>query len=157
VSLSPGLTAQAAELKIGAVNVIKIVNQSPQAEQANKRLQKEFEPRQKALQATENSLRSMQQKLEKDGPVMSESQRRNLERDLQTQGRDFQRASLELRDDFNIRRNEELGKLNQQILEVINNLAKEEGFDLILNEGGVIYASPAIDITDKVIKRLAGK
>ncbi len=151
------LVVQAAELKIGVVSIAKIMSQSPQAEQANKRLQKEFEPRQKAMKATENSLLTMQQKLEKQDPGMNESQRRNLERDFQTQGRDFQRTNQELRDDFNIRRNEELGKLNQQILEVINNVAKENGFDLILNEGAVIYASPVIDITDKVLKRLTGK
>ena len=150
------VTIHAAELKIGVVSIAKILNQAPQAEQANKRLQKEFEPRQKALQDTENSLRSMQQRLEKDGAVMNDSQRRNLERDIRVQSRDFQRAAAEFRDDFNIRRNEELGKFQQQVLQAVNALAKEEGFDLILNEGAVIYASQSIDITDKVLKKLAG-
>jgi len=147
---------QAAELKIGAVSIAKILSQAPQAEQATKRLQKEFEPREKALRDTANSLRAMQQRLDKDSAVMNDSQRRNLERDIKTQSRDFQRAETEFRDDFNIRRNEELGKLQQQILQAINALAKEEGFDLILNEGAVIYASSSIDITDKILKKLAG-
>lgn len=154
--LLSAFTIQAAELKIGVVSIAKILSQSPQAEQANKRLQKEFEPRQKALQDTENSLRSMQQRLDKDGAVMNDSQRRNLERDIRVQGRDFQRAATEFRDDFNIRRNEELGKFQQQVLQAVNALAKEEGFDLILNEGAIIYTSQAIDITDKVLRRLSG-
>ena len=154
--LLSAVTVQAAELKIGAVSIAKILNQAPQAEQANKRLQKEFEPRQKALQDTENSLRSMQQRLDKDSAVMNDSQRRNLERDIRVQSRDFQRAAAEFRDDFNIRRNEELGKFQQQVLQAVNVLAKEEGFDLILNEGAVIYASQSIDITDKVLRKLAG-
>jgi len=154
--LVSAITVQAADLKIGAVSVAKILNQAPQAEQANKRLQKEFETRQKALQDTENSLRAMQQRLDKDSAVMSDSQRRNLERDIKTQSRDFQRAAAEFRDDLNIRRNEELGKFQQQVLQAVNTLAKEEGFDLILNEGAVIYAGQSIDITDKVLRRLSG-
>ena len=149
-------TVQAADLKVGAVSIAKILNQAPQAEQANKRLQKEFEPRQKALQDTENSLRSMQQRLDKDSAVMNDTQRRNLERDIRVQSRDFQRAAAEFRDDFNIRRNEELGKFQQQVLQAVNALAKEEGFDLILNEGAVIYAGQSIDITDKVLRKLGG-
>jgi outer membrane protein len=157
LGLLSGLAVSAAELKIGAVSISKILSQAPQADQANKRLQKEFEPRQKALKDTENSLRAMQQRLDKDGAVMSDSQRRNLERDLRTQTREFQRAMEEFRDDLNIRRNDELGKFQQQVLQVVNSLAKDEGFDLILNEGAVVYASQAIDITDKVLKRLSGK
>lgn len=153
--LLSAVTVQAADLKIGAVSVAKILSQAPQAEQANKRLQKEFEGRQKALQDTENSLRAMQQRLDKDGAVMNDSQRRNLERDVKTQSRDFQRAAAEFRDDLNIRRNEELGKFQQQVLQAVNALAKEEGFDLILNEGAVIYAGQSIDITDKVLRRLS--
>lgn len=154
--LLSAVTVQAAELKIGVVSITKILTQSPQAEQAAKRLQKEFEPRQKALQDTAKSLRSMQQRLEKDGAVMNDSQRRSLERDITVQGRDFQRAETEYRDDLNIRRNEELGKFQQQVLQAVNTLAKEESFDLILNEGAVIYANQAIDLTDKVLRKLSG-
>jgi outer membrane protein len=98
----------------------------------------------------------MQQRLDKDSAVMNDSQRRNLERDIRVQSRDFQRAAAEFRDDFNIRRNEELGKFQQQVLQAVNTLAKEESFDLILNEGAVIYASQSIDITDKVLRKLSG-
>lgn len=146
-------TAQAADLKIGTVNVAKILSQSPQADQANKRLQREFEPRQKALQDTEKNLRSMQERMES----ANDSQRRNLERDFRTQSRDFQRAANEFREDFNIRRNQELGKFQQQVLDVISRLAKDEGYDLILNEGAIVYAGQSIDITDKVLARLGGK
>ncbi len=146
---------QSADLKIGTVNVAKILNQSPQADQANKRLQREFEPRQKALQDTEKNLRSMQERLE--NPGTAEGQRRNLERDFRTQSRDFQRSMGEFREDLNIRRNQEIGKFQQQVLDTVGKLAKEEGYDLILNEGAIVYAGQSIDITDKVLARLGGK
>ncbi len=146
--------AQAADLKIGFVSVAKILSSAPQAEAASKRLEQEFAPRQKGLVEAQKSVRKLEEKLSKDGAVMSESQRRNLENDIRNQLRDLNRTNAELREDFNLRRNEELGKFQKQVLEVINGLAKEEGFDLVVNDGATLYASPQVDITDKVLSRL---
>lgn len=146
---------QSAELKIGAVSIGKILNEAPQAEQANKRLQEEFAPREKGLVDAQKSLRDLEQKLTRDGAVMSDSQRRSLERDVRAEARELQRATEEFREDVNLRRNEELSKFQQEVVEVINGLAEEEGFDLILNEGSVIYAGERVDITEKVLSKLA--
>lgn len=144
----------AAELKIGAVSLVRILDKVPQAEQADKRLQSEFGPRKRALDDAQKSLRNLEQKLSKDTEALGEAQRRKLERDIIAQRREIQRSTQEFREDFNLRRNEELGKLQQQIMEVINSVAREEGFDLILNEGGVLYAGERVDITDRVVQRL---
>ena len=157
LGLVPVATVQAAELKIGAVSIAKVLSEAPQAKQANERLQKEFSQREKSLLDEEKALKNIQQKLTKDKAVMSESQQRNLERDYLTRARDWERAMGEFREDFNLRRNEELGKFQKQVVDAINSLAKEEGFDLILSEGGVVYAGEKIDITDKVLKRLSGQ
>ena len=146
--------AQAADLKIGFVSVAKILNSAPQAEAASKRLEREFAPRQKGLVEAQKSLRRQEETLAKDGATMSESRRRNLESDIRSQARELNRTNAELREDFNLRRNEELGKFQKQVLDVINNLAREEGFDLVINDGATLYASPQVDVTDKVLKRL---
>lgn len=148
---------QAAELKIGFVSIAKILSSSPQAEAASKRLEQEFSPRQKSLVEAQKSLRKSEEKLSKDGAVMSESQRRSLENDIRTQARELKRSSDEFREDFNLRRNQELGKFQKQVLEVINSVAKEEGFDLVVNDGATLYASPQVDVTEKVLKRLTSR
>jgi outer membrane protein len=89
--------------------------------------------------------------------VMSESQRRNMENDFRNQARELKRSGDEFREDFNLRRNEELGKFQKQVLDVINSVAKEEGFDLVVNDSATLYASPQVDVTDKVLKRLTSK
>jgi outer membrane protein len=127
----PFSLAQAADVKIGFVSIAKILSSAPQAEAASKRLEQEFAPRQKGLVEAQKSLRKLEEKLSKDGAVMSESQRRNLEGDIRNQMRELKRTSDEFREDFNLRRNEELGKFQKQVLDVINNVAKEEGFDLV--------------------------
>ena len=150
----PAWVAQAADVKIGAVSLDKIMSEAPQAEQAIKRLQQEFAPRERALVDAQKSLRNQEQKLTKDSEVMSEAQRRKLEGDIIAKRREVQRSADEFREDWNLRRNEELGKLQKQITEVINGLAKEDGFDLVIYGNALLYASERVDITDKVLERL---
>ena len=150
----PVSLAQAAEVKLGFVSIAKILNSAPQAEAASKRLEQEFAPRQKGLVEAQKSLRKQEEKLSKDGAVMSESQRRSLENEIRNQARELKRTSDEFREDFNLRRNEELGKFQKQVLEVINSVAKEEGFDLVVNDSATLYFSPQVDATEKVLKRL---
>jgi outer membrane protein len=146
--------AQAADVKIGFVSIAKILSSSPQADAASKRLEKEFAPRKKGLDDAIKSLRKQEEKLAKDGAVMSESQRRNLENDIRNQARELKRTGDEFREDFNLRRNEELGKFQKQVLDVVNNVAKEEGFDLVINDQATLYVSQRVDVTDKVLSRL---
>ncbi|MBK8508794.1 MAG: OmpH family outer membrane protein [Candidatus Competibacteraceae bacterium] len=154
---APFSLAQAAEVKIGYVSVAEILKSAPQAEAASKRLEKEFAPRQRGLVEAQKKLRQSEEKLSKDSAVMGESQRRSLEGDIRNQARELKRTSDEFREDFNMRRNEELGKFQKEVLEVINGVAKEEGFDLIVNDGATLYVSPQVDVTKKVLGRLTSK
>lgn len=148
--------AFAAELKLGFVNAAKILEESPQAEAARNKLEKEFAPRDKELVATQKQIKGSEDKLTKDGAVMSESERRKTERELLSEKRDFKRAQDEFREDFNIRRNEEFSKLQKLVFETIVALAKQENYDLIVSDGA-IYASDRVDITPKVLESLKGK
>lgn len=143
-----------AELKIGFVNVAKVLEKAPQAAKAKERLEKEFSPRDKHLVAQQKEIKTLEEKLARDASVMSETERRKLERDIIGKKREAQREQQEFSEDFNMRRNEELGKLQRRIVEAIRALAKEEGFDLLLTDG-VIYAGEQIDVTDQVQGKLA--
>jgi len=150
-----GLSAVAsAEIKIGFVNAVKIMESAPQVESANSRLEKEFAPKQRRISALRQQLSNLDKKLAKDGAIMSESKRRDLERDIISKRRELQRHQDEFREDYNIRRNEELDKLQKKIIEEIQKLAKKERYDMILSDG-VVWASDKVDITNKVLKNLA--
>lgn len=97
----------------------------------------------------------MQDDLEKNGLTMPEAQRRNKERDFNELNRDFQRKRRELQEDANQRKNEELASVVEAANRVIRQIAEAEKFDVILQD--VVYFSPRIDITDKVIRALDGK
>ncbi|BBL74527.1 OmpH family outer membrane protein [Methylomagnum ishizawai] len=143
----------AADLKIGFVNVAKLLEKAPQAEKAKKDLEREFAPRDKKLVAEQKELKQMEEKLNKDAAVMSDSEKQRLDKEIISRKREAKRLQDEFRDDFNLSRNEKLSQLQKEIFEAIQSLAKEDSYDLLLTDG-VVYASEAIDVTGKVEKKL---
>lgn len=147
--------AQAVEYKLGFVNTERLIREAAPAQKAQKKLDKEFEPRNLELQKMAKQAKDLQTYLEREGVTIGESERRNKERDLANLNRDFQRAQREIREDANLRRNEELAGVHERIGKAINAIAESEKFDIIVQEA--LYASHRIDITDKVLKALADK
>ena len=145
--------AQAADFKVAFVNAAVLLDKAPQAEAARKKLENEFSGREKELVAKQKKVQEMEIKLSRDSSTMSDTEQRKLERDLTSRKRELKNAQDEFRDDLNIRRNEELGKLQRSVYEVIVALAKQEKYDMIVGDG-VIYASEQVDITDKVLQQL---
>ena len=148
--------ADANELKIGYVNAVKVIEEAPQGESALKKLEAEFAPRDKELVATQSKIKHIEEDLEKNALVMKDADRRGKEREVLTLKRELKRATQEFREDYNLRRNEELSVLQKVVYKAIVEIAKQEKYDLILHEG-TIYASDKIDITDKVLKKLGKK
>ena len=140
-------------MRVAFVNTPEVLEQAPQAEAVRNTLQAEFAPRDAKLVAEQQKVRALEERLLRDAAVMSDDERRRLERDLLAQQRDLKRSRDEFGEDFNIRRNEELSKMQREIAESSMNLARERGYDLII-ESGVVYASDRVDITKEVIARL---
>lgn len=150
------LPATAADLKIGVVNTPKLISESPQATALREKLKQEFAPRVRELQAQQSEIQSLQEKYKRDAAAMSESERASMENRLRDLGRDFQFKQQSLQDDQRRRYNEEMGKLQGELLQAIQEFAKAEGFDLVFTEG-VAYRSEVLDITDKVLARINKK
>jgi outer membrane protein len=149
------LSAGAAELKIGFVNTERVFREAAPAKRAQQKLEREFAARNSELSTLEKKGRDLQAELERENVTMTEAARREKERQLADISRDFQRKQREIREDLNLRRNEELAAVQERATRVINQIASEEHYDLIVQEA--VFASSRIDITDKVIKALADK
>ncbi|MFO1339440.1 MAG: OmpH family outer membrane protein [Burkholderiaceae bacterium] len=154
LSLAAGVSAQ--ELKIGYVNSERVLREAAPAKAAQAKLEAEFKKRETELADQGARLRQAMEKLEKEGPTIAESERTRRQRDLADQDRDFQRKRRELLEDVNQRKNEELSGVVERANKVIKQIFETEKYDLIVQE--VIFASPRVDITKKVIDALnAGK
>ena len=147
--------AIAADYKIGFVNTERLFREAAPAKRAQAKLEKEFAARDAEIQKLAKQVQTLQQQLDKDGATMTETDRRNKERDLANMTRDLQRAQREFREDLNLRKNEELAQVLERANKVIQQIAEAEKLDLVLQEA--VYRSPRIDITEKVLKALADK
>ena len=141
---------------VGYVDATKVFEQSPQYEAARKALETEFARRDNDLVALQKQLKQLQEKLQQDGAVMSEAEVKRLERDIVSRRRKLKSAQDAFREDFNLRRNEEFNKLRRQVSEVVKEVGKEEGFDMIFSDV-VVYASKREDISDRVLEQLKEK
>ena len=97
-------------------------------------------------------LKTMSEKLEKDMPVLTESDRLKRQRELADLSQDFQRKQRAFREDLMQRRNEELAKVVDRVNKEIDRIAKAEKYDLIVQDAA--YINPRVDITDQVLKAL---
>ncbi len=143
-------------LNIGAVQVLKVLEQSPQYQAAGKALDKEFEARSKTLIAEQKKIKGLEDKLSKDRAIMSEAEVGKLERDVLNKKRDLKRDQDEFREDINFRRNEELAKIQKIVFEAVQKVSKDNGYDIVLSEG-VVFASAKADMTQLVIDVLNKK
>lgn len=144
--------AWAQELKIGYVNSERVLRESAPARAAQTKLEAEFGRRERELTDQTNRLRTAADRLERDAPTLSEAERTRRQRELVEQDRDLQRKRREFQEDLNQRRNEELSAVVERANRVIKQIFDSERYDVILQE--VVFASPRVDITDKVIRAL---
>lgn len=149
-------SANAAELKIGVVNVAVVLDKSPQKEKALSRLETEFATRSKSLEDKFKDLREKQDKLAQDSAILSAYERKTEERSILSEQRELKRLQDEYNEDLSIRRNEELRKLEKDIAQTITDLAKKESYDLVLYQG-VIHASDSLNMTNEVLEILKAK
>ena len=147
-----GVAAQ--DLRIGFVNLERILRDSNSAKAAQTKLEQEFSRREKEVQALATQLKSASEKFEREAPTLPESQRTARQRQLVEQDRDFQRKQREFQEDLNTRKNEELQGVLERANRVIRQVAEAEKFDLVIQEA--VYINPKHDITDKVLSGLNG-
>lgn len=146
------ISAVAQDLKIGFVNTERILRDSAPAKASQQKLEAEFSKREKSIQDSATKLKEISEKLERDAAVMPESERLKRQREAAELERDLQRRQREFREDLNQRRNEELAAVIERANRAIRQIAEAEKYDVILQEA--VFASPKIDITEKVLRSL---
>ena len=145
------MPAAAQDMKIGVVCLPALIERAPQTKAAMDALQEEFAPRQRDFLAKQKELEDFAAKAQKDFAVMDETQRRNAEKDLRDLQREVTRLQTELREDLNLRQNEEYGLLQRSMLKEVQDYAQQQGYDLIVGDG-VLFASNAVNITEQVLR-----
>ena len=144
--------ASANDVHIGYINTQRVFQDSQMAKAVKKKLEQEFSRQELEIQKAVKQARDLQSYLEKEGLTLAEAEKSKKERELATMSRDIQRTQREFREDLNRRQNEEFSAVHDRARKVIKDIAEKEKYDLIVETA--VYASPRVDITDRVLKAL---
>ncbi|MCO6536655.1 MAG: OmpH family outer membrane protein [Gilliamella sp.] len=139
-----------AEVKIGVVDVMSVLQRMPQRESVGKALDSEFEARAKSLQAEEKKANEAAARLKKDGLTLSSSEKTKLNKTIS----DFENKAKAFSADYRKRETEEAEKLLIKIQEAIKDIVAKEKYDIILKAEATLSASDAVDISDKVLEKV---
>ena len=142
-----------AELNVVAVNINRVMLEAPKFKSANQAIDSEFKIKTDQLKSKANEIKTLQENFKRDFDTMSDDQKRVKAEEIQTKAKDFNDREKTIIQEFNQKRNEKLQELQKLLSSQIQSLAQEQGYDLVLTQG-VAFATPAVDITDKLITRL---
>jgi outer membrane protein len=144
----------AADLKIAYVDIQRAVNESNAGKDAKKVITKDVEKFQRLIADKQKELQTMKESFEKQALMLTQDARANKEKEYQNKLREFQRWGEDSQNEINQKRMEMERNISIGLLKVIQKVGADEGYTLILdkNENIVLFASKAIDVTDRVIK-----
>jgi len=153
--LSAQVSAQSDAVKIGYFDLVRVMNSIPQAKEAEKRLEVEFADRKSRLENLDATIKEDKTVFERDQSIMSDAEVDKTRRDLRNRSRELKLSIQEYQEDLSLRQNQETAALQQLVRQAVLQVAKEEGFDLIIDQGAVLFASDRVNITKKVMQSLS--
>jgi len=156
VCLTCSTITYAREIKIGYVDVQKVLNESRLGRAEKKALEDEGRKVTSIIQRKQGELKALKESLEKQAVMLSEAARREKEREYQRELKEFERLVKDSRDELRQKERERTGKVLKSIQQMVSKVGQEEKFTVILEktESFILYAPKEIDLTDKIIKAL---
>jgi outer membrane protein len=148
-----GTVALAQErIKIGFIDIQRIISESQAGKKAKDRFQAQVKKAEADVQKERTDLERIKNDLDKKGPLLKDDERRNLEADFQKRSVTLQRTMGDYQQDLQRKNNEMMAEILKELEQVVNDVGKAEKFTLILEKTQILYSDQATDITTKVIE-----
>jgi outer membrane protein len=146
-------SAQEAGLRIGYVDMQRLLEEAPQPRAARARLEAEFAERDRLLRAEESRLAELRERERREAPLLPAEEAERLRREVSALERSLRRSREQLQNEVIERADLEYQRFFRAITEAVIAYAREEGYDLVL-PGPAIYAGPRVDLTERILERL---
>ena len=143
--------ASAQQLRIGYVDMKEVLDNAPQVIAGKTKLDQEFRSRNDSIEMDELRAEALEVRLQQADLTSDNSLQ--LEREIREFRRNISRRKEDMRDELSFRRTEEVQQLEEEINVAVQEIARRNGFDLIISSP-VVYASPDLDITDLILEQL---
>ena len=141
--------------KIGVVDLQKIMQASNQMKEIQQKLEKDFKPRRDKLVAMEETLKQDMEKFKRESAVMSDSQKKELEKKIVSAQQVFEREGQQYQQELSAAHNEAMEQLYSKIRKAISKVADTDKYDLVLQKDAAPFSSEKLDITNSVIKQIS--
>lgn len=151
-SLTANVFADSA--KIGVVDLQKIMQTSSQMKTIQQKLEKEFKPRRDKLVASETALKSDMEKIKRDSAILSQNQKKDLEKKILAAQQQFERDGQQYQQELSTAHNEAMEGLYTKVRSAISKIAQDEKYDLIVQKDAAPFSIAALDVTEKVMKAI---
>ena len=146
-----------ADLKIGIMNVQKIIIECDAGKAAKGRFDLKMKELQSGFKGEEESLKALQDEIKKKSSAWSEEKKTEKVREFQKKGRELQGKTEDARLEMKKLQDKELEPILKALEQVVNKFGKDNGYTAIMDgKNGVVYFDPSVDVTDIIVKKLNG-
>lgn len=150
----PAATAAPANVRIGYIDVKRLIDSSPQMTEAMAKIKREFASRDEAIKVDDAKLAALKQRYERDNAIMTKEDAEALKREVDATERANKRMKDEAKADLNERGRTESTRVLRLIQDTAIEYARTQGYDIVIGSESALFANPRIDITDAVLQRL---
>lgn len=142
-----------AELKVGVVDLYRVLNESEEGKKAVTELQNMLESRQKTLEEKQKKIVALKEEYDKKKSVLSEDARKAKEEEIDRLSRELQRTAADYQVELQKKQNEITQSMLKEIRQIINDFAQKEKYNLIIEKAEqiIIFVTPDVEITDQII------
>jgi outer membrane protein len=140
--------------KIGIVDLQRIMQTAPQMKTIQDKLEKDFRPRRDKLVAMEEELKKDMQRFKRESTVMNPNQKKDLEKKIVASQQTFEREGQQYQQELSTAHNEAMEDLYSRIRRAIDQVAKEDKYDVVLQKDAAPFSASQLDVTDKVLKNI---
>ena len=140
--------------KIGVVDLQKIMQTSTQMKGIQEKLEKEFKPRRDKLVAMEDGLKKDMEKFKRDTAIMSQTQRKDLEKQIVATQQQFEREGQQYQQELSTAHNEAMEEFYNKIRAAIAKVAESEKYDLVFQKDAAPFSVDKLDVTAKVMQEI---
>jgi len=155
--LAAGPAVSADPVKIGVVDLQKILETSNSGKAAQNELKAQRDKMQADMKQRGNEIQEIESRMKREAMVMSKETREEKEREHRIKVSDFQALQRKYQGDLQEIERKLMGRLQTEITSLVSDIAKKEGYMLVISNIGVIYSLPSTDITERLIQELNSK
>jgi len=146
------VTGQAQDLKVAFVDLQKFASKSVKAQTMQKKLMDLMNTKRTALENKKKELQELQEKLQKQGPMLKEDTRNQMMKEIGIKEMEFKLAEKEAQNSLQNEEREMMEVFQRDLTKIIAQIRAQKGYTMVFNQAALLSADDALDITADVAK-----